>query len=55
MRTTINIDATVLERARQRAVAEQRSVGAVVSEWARLGVRLEALERAAGAPEESVD
>lgn len=38
MRTTLNIDDSVLAAARELAVAENRSLGAVVSELARRGL-----------------
>jgi hypothetical protein len=41
MRTTISIDDDVLRAAKSLAVAEQRSVGAVLSELARRGLRPE--------------
>jgi hypothetical protein len=39
MRTTINIDDDVLQFARERAAKERRSVGEILSELARRGVR----------------
>jgi hypothetical protein len=38
MRTTLNLDADVLEAARSVAAAEHRSLGSVVSELARRGL-----------------
>ena len=38
MRTTIDIDATVLGAAKDLARHSRRSVGAVISEWARRGI-----------------
>jgi hypothetical protein len=39
MRTTLDLDDDVLDEARERARRERRSIGAVVSELARRGLR----------------
>ena len=42
MRTTIDIDAAVLEAAKEVAGARRTSAGAVISEWARKGLQTSA-------------
>ncbi len=50
MRTTIDIDADVLDAARAIAEAETRSLGSVVSRLARLGLAPKAVPEASGLP-----
>jgi hypothetical protein len=49
MRTTLDLDDAVLEAARTAARSTRRSIGAVISEWARRGVSAAPRERNARA------
>jgi len=50
VRTTISIDDDVLELARQLAVSQQRSVGAVISDLARRSLRPTTIRIGGGFP-----
>jgi hypothetical protein len=50
MRTTLNIDDDVVAAARELALEEHRSLGAVISELARRGLTAARVEAAGGLP-----